>query len=67
MTRKNPNQVTVSLAIVVSLVLLLISKDSYTHDLFNKADSGWFFMCGKAWMSGLRPYVDFADSKGPLL
>lgn len=67
MTRKSPNQVAVSLAIVVSLVLLLISKDSYTHDLFNKADSGWFFMCGKAWMSGLRPYVDFADSKGPLL
>jgi hypothetical protein len=24
-------------------------------------------MCGKAWMNGMTPYVDFADSKGPLL
>ena len=24
-------------------------------------------MCGKAWMNGLVPYVDFADSKGPML
>ena len=24
-------------------------------------------MCGKAWMNGLVPYVDFTDSKGPLL
>ena len=24
-------------------------------------------MAGKAWMNGLVPYVDFADSKGPLL
>jgi len=24
-------------------------------------------MCGKAWMNGMIPYVDYADSKGPLL
>ena len=24
-------------------------------------------MCGKAWMCGMVPYVDFTDSKGPLL
>ena len=24
-------------------------------------------MCGKAVMNGLTPYVDFTDSKGPLL
>jgi len=49
------------------LVLFLVSPDSYTHDLFYRWDSAWFFTCGKAWVEGLRPYVDFADSKGPLL
>ena len=53
--------------IFVLAVMLLISKDSYLHDLPNHNDSAWFFMCGKAWMNGLTPYVDFADSKGPLL
>ena len=28
---------------------------------------GLFFISGKALMNGLRPYVEFADSKGPLL
>ena len=32
-----------------------------------REDSAWFFTCGKAWMEGMTPYVDFADSKGPLL
>ena len=48
-------------------VLFFASYDSFTHDLFYRCDSAWFFMCGKAWMNGLVPYVDFADSKGPLL
>ena len=48
-------------------VLFICSPDSYTHDLFDRMDSAWFYMCGKAWMNGLTPYVDFADSKGPLL
>ena len=48
-------------------VLFFVSSNSYTHDLFNRSDVSWFFMCGKAWMNGLIPYVDFADSKGPLL
>ena len=47
--------------------LFLFSPDSYTHDLVGHFDSAWFFTCGKAWMNGLTPYVDFADSKGPLL
>lgn len=51
----------------VFVVLLLISKDSYMHDLPNHNDSAWFFMCGKAWMNGMTPYTDFTDSKGPLL
>ena len=49
------------------VLLFFISPDSYTHDLHYRWDSAVFFSCGKAWMEGLLPYVDFADSKGPLL
>lgn len=53
---------------VYSFVLLLVvSPDSYFHDLFNRVDSAWFFTCGKALMNGLTPYVDFTDSKGLFL
>ena len=48
-------------------LLMLISIDSPLHESYNRVDSSWFYMCGKAWMNGLKPYVDFADSKGPLL
>jgi len=48
-------------------LLFFVSPDSYTHDLFFRWDSAVFFSCGKAWMEGMRPYVDFADSKGPVL
>ena len=64
---KSDGKVLGMLALLATGVLFFISNDSYTHDLFNKADSAWFFICGKAWMNGLVPYVDFADSKGPLL
>ena len=47
--------------------LFFVSPNSYTHDLFDQYDTAWFFTCGKAWMCGMTPYVDFADSKGPLL
>lgn len=50
-----------------TFLLFFISPDSYFNDMHTRADSAWFFMCGKAWMNGLVPYVDFADSKGPLL
>ncbi len=30
-------------------------------------DQMMFYMAGKAWMSGMMPYVDFIDVKGPLL
>ena len=53
--------------VVAFTVLFVCSPDSYTHDLFDRMDSAWFFMCGKAWMNGMIPYVDFTDSKGPLL
>ena len=48
-------------------VLLLVSIDSPLHGVYGHNDSAWFFMCGKAVMNGLTPYVDFTDSKGPLL
>lgn len=48
-------------------ILFVVSPDSYTHDIFSHVDPAWFFSCGKAWMNGMTPYVDFADSKGPLL
>ena len=50
-----------------TLLLFVISPDSYTHELFVRTDSACFFTAGKAWMNGMVPYVDFADSKGPLL
>ena len=50
------------------VLLLLLSPDSYLADTYAlRCDSAWFFTCGKAWMEGMIPYVDFADSKGPLL
>lgn len=49
------------------VVLMLMCFDSPLHHIYNRVDSAWFFMGGKAMMNGLRPYVDFADSKGPLL
>ena len=55
------------LAVLPIFALLLVSPDSYIYDLWRREDSAWFFMCGKAWMNGYVPYVDFADSKGPLL
>lgn len=54
-------------AVTVVLILLFASPDSYLRDLFNRVDSACFYMCGKAWFSGMTPYVDFTDSKGPVL
>lgn len=49
-------------------LLSFLSPDSFlTHLCTIREDSAWFFTCGKAWMEGMMPYVDFADSKGPLL
>ena len=56
-----------ALTLFASILLLFISPDSYTHDVFERVDSACFFTGGKAWMNGMVPYVDFTDSKGPLL
>lgn len=54
---------------VFSFILLLwLSPDSYLMQICGtRYDASWFFTCGKAWMEGMTPYIDFADSKGPLL
>ncbi len=49
------------------ILLFILSPDSYLRDVYHRCDTSWFFVCGKAWMNGMIPYVDFADSKGPLL
>ena len=54
-------------ALYAFVLLFFLSPDSYLRDIFYRCDSAIFFMCGKAWMNGMTPYVDFADSKGPLL
>ena len=56
-----------AMAIYAIVVLFLVSTDSWTHCLYDHHDSATFFASGKAWMSGMVPYVDFSDSKGPLL
>lgn len=55
------------LSVLATLALLVASPDSYLHDLYDHVDSAWYYLCGKAWANGLTPYVDFTDSKGPLL
>ena len=55
------------MALFALLVMFLVSADSYTHDFYDHFDSATFFTSGKAWMNGMVPYVDFSDSKGPLL
>lgn len=58
----------VMLFLLSFVLLLLLSPDSYLADIYGmRCDSAWFFTCGKAWIEGMIPYVDFADSKGPLL
>lgn len=54
-------------AVYSAVFLFFLSPDSYLYDLYYHSDSAVFFVCGKAWMSGMVPYVDFTDSKGPLL
>ena len=44
-----------------------LHDDMVAHGGYIRHDSAWYFMGGKSWVNGLVPYVDFADSKGPLL
>lgn len=58
---------TIVLAIWVILLQLFCNIDSYLYAQIGQCDSACFFMCGKAMMNGMTPYVDFTDSKGVLL
>ncbi len=49
------------------IIVMLSSLDSFLYDPWGRYDSAWFFTCGKAMINGMLPYVDFADSKGPML
>ena len=49
------------------VLMFCFSRDSYIFDVWWRQDSNWFMTCGRAWMNGMTPYVDFCDSKGPLL
>lgn len=55
------------LSLFTLVVMLFVSNDSPLASINNHVDSAIFFMSGKAWANGLIPYVDFSDSKGPLL
>lgn len=63
-----PKFSTAAILLLFTVALLLIaSGDGWFRMQAHRTDVAWFFMCGKSWMSGLIPYTDFADSKGPLL
>ena len=53
--------------VLVPLLLLCLSVDSPFYEVWGRIDSSWYFTAGKGWFSGMVPYVDFTDSKGPLL
>ena len=53
--------------VLIFASLLFASIDSPFYEMWGRNDSSWFFTAGKAWMHGMIPYVDFTDSKGPLL
>lgn len=55
------------LSVYAVVLMLFVSHDSFLCDITHHRDAIWFFTCGKAWMNGMVPYVDFADSKGPLM
>lgn len=57
----------VLLLLFSAALMLVASNEGWLRMEYPRYDTAWFFMAGKAWMNGLTPYVDFADSKGPLL
>lgn len=57
----------VLLLLFSACLMLVASNEGWLMTEFPRMDASWYFMAGKGWMSGLTPYVDFTDSKGPLL
>ena len=48
-------------------IQLFLSNDSPFFGEAHRIDSAWFFMEGKAFIIGMRPYVEFSDFKGPII
>ena len=48
------------------IIQLFLSNDSPFFGLTHRIDSAWFFMEGKAFITGMRPYVEFTDFKSRL-
>ena len=49
------------------IIQLFLSNDSPFFGVAHHLDSAWFFMEGKAFIIGMRPYVEFSDFKGPII
>lgn len=48
-------------------IQLFLSNDSPFFGEAHHLDSAWFYMEGKAFIIGMRPYVEFSDFKGPII
>ena len=49
------------------VIQLFLSNDSPFFGVAHHLDSAWFYMEGKAFIIGMRPYVEFSDFKGPII
>lgn len=67
LSKKEKLRLLIGLGAFSLLLMLLVSNDSPLAGLNRHVDSAMFFAGGKAWAKGMMPYVDFSDSKGPLL
>lgn len=71
LTRRTRLKAFIVLSIYMIVTVFLVTLDNpWLRSPFGglgHIDSAMFFMGGKAWANGLTPYVDFTDSKGPLL
>ena len=65
--RKENIKILLILLVFSFCLTLTMGTDGWFRQPTLRGDSAWFFMGGKSWMSGLIPYQDFTDSKGPLL
>lgn len=67
--RTTENQTAWLVCLLTALISSMVaSPDSpFTHSELCHIDSAWFLDGGRWLMQGLVPYVDFTDSKGPLL
>lgn len=65
---ENRNIFNCGILLIVSLLLnLVMSNMSPIRDCLFCCDVNIFYMMGKSWALGYVPYVDFVDTKGPLL